>query len=191
MLEEYAERIPYPSRSRDARLIHPLPQGEEKTKQAEKNMSDRLKAEREAAAARRSLLTQDAIERTGITEAMIGELVTRFYGRVREDALLGPVFAIVQNWDDHLARLKDFWYSVVLMSGRYHGSPMRAHMPLSLAGDHFDRWLDLFEQTAREVCPPPAAALFIDRARRIADSFEMASATIAGRIAAPRHVLRS
>ncbi|MGY4293172.1 hemoglobin [Bradyrhizobium sp. i1.4.4] len=155
-------------------------------------MSDRLKAEREAAAARRNLLTQDAIERTGITEEMIGELVTRFYGRVREDALLGPVFAIVQNWDEHLAKLKDFWSSVVLMSGRYHGSPMRAHVPLSLVGDHFDRWLDLFEQTAREVCPPPAAALFIDKARRIADSFEMASsATIAGRIAAPRHVLRS
>jgi hemoglobin len=154
-------------------------------------MSDRLKAEREAAVARRNLLTQDAIKRTGITEEMIGELVTRFYGRVREDALLGPVFAIVQNWDEHLAKLRDFWSSVVLMSGCYHGSPMRAHMPLSLIGDHFDRWLDLFEQTAREVCPPPAAALFIDKARRIADSFEMASATIAGRIAAPRHVLRS
>ena len=154
-------------------------------------MSDRLKAEREAAAARRNLLTQDAIERTGITDEMIGELVTRFYGRVREDALLGPIFVTVQNWDEHLAKLKDFWSSVLLMSGRYHGSPMRAHMPLSLVGDHFDRWLDLFEQTAREVCPPAAAALFIDKARRIADSFEMASATIAGRIASPRHVLRS
>jgi len=153
-------------------------------------MSDRLKAEREAAAARRNLLTQDAIERTGINDEMIGELVTRFYGRVREDTLLGPVFAVVQKWDEHLARLKDFWSSVVLMSGRYHGSPMRAHMPLGLAGDHFDRWLDLFEQTAREVCPPPAASLFIDKARRIADSFEMASATMTGRIAAPRHVLR-
>lgn len=154
-------------------------------------MSDRLKAEREAAATRRNLLTQDAIARTGITEEMIGELVTRFYGRVREDALLGPVFAIVQNWDEHLAKLTNFWSSVVLMSGRYHGSPMRAHMPLGLVGDHFDRWLDLFEQTAREVCPPAAAALFIDRARRIADSFEMASATVRGDIASPRHVLRS
>jgi len=154
-------------------------------------MSDRLKAEREAAAARRNLLSQDAIERTGITEEMIGELVARFYGRVREDALLGPIFAVVQNWDEHLAKLRDFWSSVVLMSGRYHGSPMRVHMPLSLVGDHFDRWLDLFEQTAREVCPPPAAAFFIDKARRIADSFEMASATMAGRIASPRHVLRS
>ena len=154
-------------------------------------MSDRLKAEREAAAERRNLLVQDAIERTGITEEMIGELVTRFYERVREDGLLGPVFAAVQDWDEHLAKLKNFWSSVVLMTGRYHGAPMRAHFPLALAGSHFDRWLDLFEQTAREVCPPAAAALFIDKARRIADSFEMASATVAGRIASPRHVLRS
>ena len=154
-------------------------------------MPDRLKAECEAAAERRNLLVQDAIERTGITEEMIGELVTRFYGRVREDELLGPVFAAVQDWDAHLAKLKNFWSSVVLMTGRYQGQPMRAHLPLSLIGNHFDRWLDLFEQTAREVCPPAAAALFIDKARRIADSFEMASATVAGRIAAPRHLLRS
>jgi hemoglobin len=154
-------------------------------------MSDRLKIDREEATARRNLLVQDVIECTGITEAMIGELVTTFYGRVREDSLLGPVFAVVQNWDEHLAKLRDFWSSVVLMSGRYHGQPMRAHMPLKLIGDHFDRWLDLFERTAREVCPPAAAELFIDKARRIADSFEMAAGTQTGRIVSPRHVYRS
>src|SRR4051794_341203 len=142
------------------------------TERITRDMSDRLKAEREAAAARRNLLTQDAIERTGMTEEMIGELVTRFYGRVREDELLGPVFAVVQNWDEHLAKLRDFWSSVVLMSGRYQVSRRRAHMPLTLIGDLFARGLVLFEQPARGVCPPQAAALFIDRARRIADSFE-------------------
>ena len=154
-------------------------------------MSDRLKIDREEAAARRNLLAQDVIERTGITESMIGELVTKFYGRVREDDLLGPIFGVVQDWDEHLAKLRDFWSSVVLTAGRYHGQPMRAHLPLTLIGDHFDRWLDLFEQTAREVCPPVAAAHFIEKARRIADSFEMASATVAGRISSPRHVFRS
>jgi hemoglobin len=68
---------------------------------------------------------------------------------------------------------------------------MRAHVPLTLIGEHFDRWLDLFEKTAREVCPPAAAEHFIDKARRIADSFEMASATQAGRTSPPRHVNRS
>ncbi len=155
------------------------------------DMSDRLRIDREEAAARRSLLVQDVVERTGITEAMISELVTKFYGRVREDGLLGPIFAAVQDWDEHLAKLRDFWSSVVLTTGRYHGQPMRAHFPLPLVGDHFDRWLDLFEQTARDVCPPAAAAHFIDKARRIADSFEMASATQAGRLSSPRHVFRS
>ncbi|MDE2377202.1 MAG: group III truncated hemoglobin [Bradyrhizobium sp.] len=154
-------------------------------------MADRARNDRDEAAMRRGLLAQEVMERTGITEAMIGELVDKFYGRVRQDDLLGPIFAVVQDWDEHLAKLRDFWSSVVLTTGRYHGQPMRAHLPLTLIGNHFDRWLDLFEQTAREVCPPAAAAHFIDKARRIADSFEMASATQAGRISSPRHVLRS
>ena len=39
---------------------------------------------------------------------------------------------------------------------------------------HFDRWLAIFEATARDLCPATAAAdHFIERARRIADSLEM------------------
>ena len=34
-----------------------------------------------------------------------------------------------------------------------------------------------FEETAREVCPPPAADYFMDRARRIASSFELGIAS--------------
>ena len=41
----------------------------------------------------------------------------------------------------------------------------------------FDRWLALFEETAREVCPPAAAALFIERARRVAESLELGVAS--------------
>jgi hemoglobin len=66
-----------------------------------------------------------------------------------------------------------FWSSVALMSGRYHGSPMTKHLPLPIDAAHFDRWLALFEETAREVCPPNAQAHFIERARRIAESLEL------------------
>jgi hemoglobin len=59
------------------------------------------------------------------------------------------------------------------MSGRYHGSPMAKHMPLPVDADHFDRWLALFEATAREVCTPPAATHFVELARRIAASIEL------------------
>jgi hemoglobin len=73
------------------------------------------------------------------------------------------------------------------MSGRYHGQPMQAHFPLSIGPQHFDRWLALFEQTTTDVCSPAAAAVFLEKARRIADSFEIAMATQRGQIARPRH----
>jgi hemoglobin len=139
----------------------------------------------------RSTLVDEISERTGITDAMIADLVETFYARVRKDPLLAPVFARVGNWDEHLARLRAFWSSVVLMSGRYHGQPMQAHFLLSIEPRHFDRWLALFKQTTDDVCPPAAAATFMEKARRIADSFEMAMATRRGQIAGPRHSPKS
>jgi hemoglobin len=64
---------------------------------------------------------------------------------------------------------------------------MRPHLMLPLKGEHFDRWLVLFEATAREIFEPDVAEAFIIRARRIADSFEMGIATTRGEIARPRH----
>ena len=123
---------------------------------------------------RRAEIT-DAIRReTGIDEAMIERLVRGFYRRVREDALIGPVFAArIGDWEPHLARMCAFWSSVALMTGRYHGTPMVKHLPLPVDGGHFDRWLELFEQTAGEICPPEAGAHFVERARRIAASLEL------------------
>jgi hemoglobin len=136
---------------------------------------------------RRTTLVDEISRQTGITDAMIADLVDTFYGRVRQDPLLAPVLARVENWDDHLVKLRAFWSSVVLMSGRYHGQPMQAHFSLSIEPRHFDRWLALFEQTTADVCPPAAAAIFMEKARRIADSFETAMATRRGEMAAPRH----
>ena len=132
---------------------------------------------------RRSMLTQDIVARTGIDEAMIERLVHGFYARVRDDALIGPIFASkITNWDSHLAKMCSFWSSVALMSGVYHGQPMRAHLPLPVDTQHFDRWLELFAQTAHEICPPAAATHFIERAQRIAESFELGVAAFRGEI---------
>jgi hypothetical protein len=65
--------------------------------------------------------------------------------------LLAPVFARVENWDGQLVKLRAFWSSVVLMSGRYQGQPMQAHFPLTIEPQHFDRWLALFEQSTADV----------------------------------------
>ena len=119
-------------------------------------------------------ITASIVEATGIDDNMVERLVRAFYGAIRADDLVGPVFAErITDWEPHIQRLCEFWSSVALMSGRYHGQPMEKHARLPVDGRHFDRWLQLFERTAREVCPPAAAAHFIERAQRIAQSLEL------------------
>ena len=133
------------------------------------------------AAERREQIVADITSRTGITEEMIERLVRSFYTRVRTDAMLAPIFdARIKDWEPHLQQMCAFWSSVALMTGRYHGTPMAKHLPLPVDGGHFDRWLALFEETAREVCPPEAEAHFVERARRIASSLELGIAGAAG-----------
>ena len=130
---------------------------------------------------RRARITAEIVARTGITEAMIERLVHAFYDKVRADAMLGPIFdARIRDWGPHLKQMCAFWSSVALMTGRYHGTPMVKHAPLPVDAAHFDRWLELFEQTAREVCPGEAEAHFVERARRIAASLELGIANANG-----------
>ncbi|MGQ3075394.1 MAG: group III truncated hemoglobin [Ferrovibrionaceae bacterium] len=141
---------------------------------------------------RRIEVTQAIRDETGIDEAMIERLVHGFYDRVRADDMLGPVFAErIADWGPHLGRMVQFWSSVALMTGAYHGQPMRVHLPLPIDGRFFDRWLQLFEQTADELCPPAAARHFVERARRIAESLELGIATAQGvRLARGQRYLR-
>ena len=135
----------------------------------------------------RDLIVADLVARTGIDEAMIERLVRSFYGRARRDPLLGPIFdGTVLDWDRHITRICAFWSSVALMSGRYHGQPMVAHLPLPVDTPHLKRWLALFAATAGEVCPPAAAAHFVERAHRIADSLELGIAAQRGELRAKR-----
>jgi len=128
-----------------------------------------------------TLTHAEIVARTGIDEGLIERLVHRFYEKARADALLGPVFdSKVDDWDHHLGQMCRFWSSVATMSGLYHGNPMPKHMVLPIDAAHFDRWLELFEETAQEICPPAAAEHFIVRARRIAQSLELGAALHAG-----------
>jgi hemoglobin len=119
----------------------------------------------------RSQITADLMARTGLDEATLVQLVYAFYDQVRADPLLGPVFAErITDWPTHLAMMVEFWSSVALMTGRYHGAPMPKHLPLPIEQMHFDCWLALFRQTSKEVCTPEGATWVIERAERIAFS---------------------
>ena len=96
---------------------------------------------------------------------------------------MGPIFAArIKDWEPHLEKMCAFWSSVVLRSGRYQGQPMQVHKSLPVDARHFDRWLALFEEAARETCSPLAVDLFLERARRIAESLELGIAISRGQM---------
>ncbi len=111
----------------------------------------------------------------GIDEDMIRTVVHMFYDRIRADDILGPIFGSqISDWEPHLAKMCDFWSSVLLMTKRYDGRPVPVHTKIpGLDHEHFAHWLTLFRATVREIAPPDAAELFIDRAERIAQSLQL------------------
>lgn len=113
----------------------------------------------------------------GVDEAYISTLVDTFYDRVRENHLLGPIFAKVVdgNWAPHLATMKSFWGSMALGLQTYDGRPMPKHMALKdLTPEHFHTWLHLFYQTLQDTAPSQAAEdYFMERATRIARGFQL------------------
>lgn len=111
------------------------------------------------------------ISRDGITEEKIRQMVTQFYIKVRNDDVLGPVFntqIAEPEWPHHLGRMCDFWSSVLLASGRFHGSPPAVHAALpNIEPEHFDRWLTLFEPVLHNVYDPETATQIFMRAQRM------------------------
>jgi hemoglobin len=115
--------------------------------------------------------------RQGITEALIETLVRRVYARVRADARLGPIFMekLGEDWEAHLLLLMDFWSSLMLTTGRYSGRPLQKHLALhGVKPDDFAIWLGLFAETLDEVTTPEIAAAFMEKAERVARSFQAA-----------------
>lgn len=106
------------------------------------------------------------------TEEEVSVLVHAFYAKVREDAVLGPIFnSQVHNWDQHLVTLVNFWSSILRGTGNYTGTPMRKHAEMShLDASLFQHWLALFHATTKEQPNQAMGERAYTTAQRIAQS---------------------
>lgn len=115
-----------------------------------------------------------------ITAEQISDLVDEFYINVLNDERLGPIFMprIQGNLGAHLNKMKTFWRSVLLKTGEYKGQPVPVHNKIDgLEVDDFQKWLELFAQTALKIFDSDAALLVINAAKRIASSLWLARNT--------------
>lgn len=108
------------------------------------------------------------------TEEDIKLLVDTFYTKVNADVLLSPVFNEFAkiDWPKHLPIMYNFWNMVLLGKNGYTGQPFPKHLILPISGEHFNRWLQLFEQTIDELFIGEKAEEAKQRAMIIAQIFQ-------------------
>lgn len=104
----------------------------------------------------------------------IKKMVDIFYGKVRKDHLIGPIFndKIQNHWPEHLSKLYAFWQGILLGEQTYSGFPFPPHAQLPINKEHFDRWLTLFTETVDSIFVGPTATEAKNRAYKIAGIFQ-------------------
>lgn len=103
----------------------------------------------------------------------VRKLVDRFYDKVRKDPLLSPVFEerLGNGWEKHLEKMYRFWQTVLLEEHTYFGSPFSPHASMPIEKKHFEKWLELFNQTLDEAFIGEKAEEAKWRAEKMAQMF--------------------
>lgn len=91
------------------------------------------------------------------------QLVNHFYDQLLKDPLLAHLFTEVARIDlsEHLPILYDFWESILFRAGKYRRDTLQPHLDLHFAHPltdrHFERWLELFNNSVDELFSGPNA----------------------------------
>ena len=111
-----------------------------------------------------------------VDEADVRSFVDAFYDLVVKDDLLKPIFVDIAqvDFDKHLPTMYSFWSSILLGAATYKGAPWPVHAELRqhIGREHFDRWLELFNQTIDGLFSGDKAEAAKQRARNIAMIFQ-------------------
>ena len=76
-------------------------------------------------------------------------MVDFFYAKVREDDMLSFIFndRIRDRWSEHLEKMYKFWQTVLLDEHTYFGAPFPPQATLDINYTHYERWVQLFNET--------------------------------------------
>lgn len=112
-------------------------------------------------------MSQSLYERIGGNET-IARLLRHFYADIRQHKVVGPIFnERIHDWPAHLELIGSFWARMTGGPSGYSGQMPAKHLPLGLAGNHFQAWLQLWEFNCRQYLGPEEAHEMISLAHTI------------------------
>lgn len=103
-------------------------------------------------------------------------LLTHFYQQAMTDKVIGHYFTqvIILDLEKHLPKIVSFWEKILLGNPVYFGNPMLVHQKLhqisAFEKKHFDRWLEIFNQTIDKLFSGTTAEKAKSKANIIAES---------------------
>lgn len=111
-------------------------------------------------------------DRLGGRPALV-HLLRYFYADVRQQQEIGPIFnRQITDWPAHLEKIADFWSGMTGGPAVYAGAMPVKHLPLGLAGKHFEAWLDLWRRHCRAHLAPAEATEMITLAESIGERLQ-------------------
>ena len=101
-------------------------------------------------------------------------LLATFYEKVKKDDIIGYIFNDIAkvNWEHHIPIICDFWETLLLGATSYSKNAMQVHYVLNrkvpLEEKHFQRWLQLFNETVDDLFTGDIAVMAKTKAKSIA-----------------------
>ena len=83
------------------------------------------------------------------TKDDIAKLVLTFYEKVNKDDELSPFFKDL-DFEVHMPKMIHFWSFALLNEPGYTTNVVEKHVHMPLKDVHFERWLNLFNETIDE-----------------------------------------
>lgn len=106
------------------------------------------------------------------TREDIQQLVDTFYKNIQKDGLIGVIFmGAIKDWPPHLEKMYRFWETILLHQYTYKGSPFPLHASMPLEQHHFNRWMEIWEQTIDDLFVGDKAIEAKDRGKKMATMF--------------------
>ena len=107
-----------------------------------------------------------------IGKDQIDQVVDDFYNRARNHPSLAQPFSVVHNWEDHKAKIAQFWWVVLggIPKASYKYDPVGKHFAAGFNASLLSDWKLLFKTVLQDHLNPELSDQWYSRVEMIGDN---------------------